>query len=284
MVYFDDVAKLKDPDPANWKQWPTLSTSENNPLVGVLFYNPTDNKFYFFGYKKFESKESSVVTGGGGMGSKARDQAEKKLRNLQWNYKYNIRLKLVESLMTTQSSTPRYNLEYWSHILGSDGFSGVAGGGSILGEDNFNYYLTFSDGALKYTIKNPPGVSLFEYFSKTFHQLNKEEKLSSSPSTTMLSSLTLADPKTTTTTPGDGTQITCTWTKRAYLFYKLPDTYKEKYDPTPGLMKTDSMPLETADKLIEEITRAQAADSSKPLLPPPPSESPVLNFHWFCKY
>jgi hypothetical protein len=276
LVYFDDVAKLKDT--SNWKQWSTLSTSKNNPLVGVLFYNPKDNKFYFFGYKKFLSKEGSVCSG---ISPAVKNKWNQRLMFLQMEYLYNIRLNLVESLLTTPQFNPKYSLEDWSHILGGGENSGVARGGAQLGQDNFDYYLTFSDGDLKYTTKKPEGG----YFSETFYKRrNKDVKLSNMPSITMLSSLTLAEPVTTTTKNKDGTEFTCTWTKRAYLFYKLPDTYKEKYDPTPVLMmKTDSKPLDTADKLIEEITRAQSADSSNPLLPPAEESTPVLNFNWVCR-
>lgn len=275
LVYFDDVAKLKDT--SNWKQWSTLSTSKNNPLVGVLFYNPKDNKFYFFGYKKFLSEEGSVCSG---ISPSVKNRWDQRLRSLQMEYLYNIRLNLVESLMTTLTFNPTYNLDYLSRILGRVN-SGLARGGAQLGQDNFDYYLTFSDGDLKYTTQKPEGG----YFSETFYQRNKKVKLSNTPSTTMLSSLTQAEPVTTTTKNKDGTEFTCTWTKRAYLFYKLPDTYKEKYDPTPILMmKTDSKPLDTADKLIEEIKRDQSADSSNQLLPPPAEDStPVLNFNWFCR-
>jgi hypothetical protein len=280
LVYFDDVAKLKDP--ANWKQWPTLSTSKNSPLVGVLFYNPTDNKFYFFGYKNFLSNEGSESRGGI---EEVKTTWYRRVNFVKSNYLFKIRLNLVESLLTTPSFNPEYNLNYWSHILGGVD-SGVARGGRQLGQDNFDYYLTFSDGDLKYTTKKPPGImSDGGYFSETFFERDKDIKLSNLPSTTMLSSLTQAEPVTTTTNNPDGSAFKCTLTKRAYLFYKLPEKYKEEYDPTPGRMKTDSKPLETADKLIEEIKRAQSADSSNQLLPPPAEEStPVLNFNWVCQY
>jgi hypothetical protein len=210
LVYFDDVAKLKDP--ANWKQWPTLSTSENSPLVGVLFYNPKDNKFYFFGYKKFLSEEGSVCSG---ISPSVKNKWERRLMSLQMEYLYNIRLNLVESLMTTLTFKPTYNLDYLSHILGREN-SGVARGGAQLGQNNFDYYLTFSDGDLKYTTKKPEGG----YFSETFYKRDKKVKLSNMPSTTMLLSLTPADPVTTTTNNPDGTLTVAT-----VMHHKPTDQY-----------------------------------------------------------
>lgn len=269
LVYFDDVAKFKDSATEDiWQNYMSDSFSNrSSSLVGVLFYNPTDKKFYFFGYSNFYVPsvcENVKYTMNGDKDKKWRDNITEGINK---NYDEMIPVSLVKSLLApTSDKTP---IEEWMKWLNGDSITRTLyrPDGSI----SFNRYLTFSDGKLKYTTKDYHS----KYDSKVLYTCTDKQQSLSLPST-MLSSLTAEQPEDIDIGHDPSfldlsflKTIKCRITKRALLFYKLPDTYKTEYDPTPGWMKTDSTPLETAYRLISALKTAK-------LQSPNPESTPVL--------
>lgn len=269
LVYFDDVAKFKDPMDMPWQEYMSNSISDENssPLVGVLFYNPTDKKFYFFGYNKFYRPYVCRLLVGAQ--SSFRADAERTNDDINRTYREMILVKLVQSLLAcTAANKPS---ELWMRMLNWDNKRDIHPGNTPA-IARFNCYLTFSDGKLKYTRKKLDSEWGGDYVSELLYTCTDDRPLSL-PST-MLSSL-IAVPTTLSENPAK--TIECTNTKRAYLFFQLPDTYKEKYDPTTGMTKTDSKPLETVYRLINDIGKATDLTLS-------PDSTPVLEYTWLDRF
>jgi hypothetical protein len=276
LVYFDDVAKLKATTKAGWHNYMSESISDkySSRLVGVLFYNPTDHKFYFFGYDKFFV--SPVCESGSvklSPSSPVRKSTDKLKDDINSEYTEMIRVNLVKSLLpcintnTSVQWRKKLNWDIKDHVPPP----------STSELSKFNCYLTYSNGELKYTeYRRELGWSNDDYISTSIYTCtdNRQLRLPSRP----ISLLTEAP---TTTTENSEKTIKCTNTKRALLFYKLPDKYqkKDEYDPTPGLFKTDSKPSNTAYRLISDLIHdfpAQSSDDSSTL----PDSTPVLEFTW----
>ena len=281
MVYFDDVAKLKATTKAGWHNYMSKSISdEYSPLVGVLFYNPTENKFYFFGYDKF--RVSSVCENGSvklSQMSKSSQLRNEIIEGINSEYTEMIRVNLVKSLLPCINTNTSIQ---WRKKLNWEIRARVPPP-SASDLSKFNCYLTYSNGTLKYTEYSTDFGGTTDTYKSTLLYTCTDNRQLSLPSTT-ISSLTEVP---TATTENLEKTIECTNTKRALLFYKLPDKYQKEdyYDPTPGMLfKTDSKPSNTAYRLISDIIRdfenAQSSDASSIL----PDSTPVLEYKWLDRF
>jgi hypothetical protein len=247
LVYFDDVAKFKDTTNTKWTQ--ILKRYPGN-LVGILFYNPTDKKFYFFGCE-LNSQELPLID----LGSRQLHNAYQ--RNLERQivkdelYRGRIRTTLVSKLMPCKGDD--------TDMRNRIGENGVSVHLPDMKTTFIKYYLTYSNGNLTFTYKQIDR----EHIVATFVDIelrNCDSKLPISLPTTMLSDV--KEEPTGNPTPD-----------RAYLFYRLGDEVKSQFDPTVGLLKKHSKPLETADNCLNYLLTEYPTG----ILPlPPPSTTPIL--------
>ena len=248
LVYYDDVAKFKDT--ANL-EWTRITDSYPGNMVGILFHNPTDKKFYLFGCKLNSTELLEPLSLNTFIGTQ-NDLVKARFAQIPKDIKYQgrIRATLVSKLMPCEEG---YN-DNMIKLLGGE-FS-IANLGEL--ENNFiQYYLTYSGGKLTYTYKQVEGEQLGASFIDV-NIGNCDSSLPMTLPTTTLSNVEV-DP---TTLP-----------YRAYLFYKLSDTDKAKFDPTPGYRKKHTIPLDTAEKCLNYLT-TKYIDGILPL--PEPDRTPIL--------
>ena len=249
LVYYDDVAKFKDT--ANLK-WTRITDSYPGNMVGILFHNPTDKKFYLFGCKLdstelLEPLSRSTFRGTQDDLGKARNaQIPKDIK-----YQGRIRATLVSKLMPCEGG-------YYDNMIK------LLGGGyskAYLPDLEYKfiqYYLTYSGGKLTYTYKQVEGQQLGARFIDD--KIGKcDSSLPMTLPTTMLSNVEVEQ---------------TTLLDRAYLFYKLPDADKAQFDPTTSYyMKKHTKPLETAENCLNHLT-TNYTDGILPL--PEPDRTPIL--------